>query len=451
MAGLLDLIMPKQAGGGLLNKQMEEEYRRQKIAAGIRNIGRSIQALSMGQMSQGSETGPDMNQMLQIQEYQRQQQGQEAQAGQWAETVGGLDPRSGITWDTGRQGANQPGAGLLGMAQQRGMDPALMQGMLQGLGPEAGGKALYDMSQPEAQIEQYEPVTDAEGNIVGQRSSTSGKVVDDPRAPDRRSAMEEKINEIVSTFGVPRQTAAGIATGAYRVVVDPLTNQPFLVDLATGTQRPLNVGASTAPPSGQSPQAAARAVPGQAEQGAAEKGTPSAGTLWELTNKSAGVIPSIREFGLETLGQISDSFVADDTIQARQAFRSAQNEFIRAMSINPRFPVGEINRLRQETRMEPRAFDSPGALRARMTAVTRYLENRLLNENDASQNAGLPIETRRAAAQAANDIQNFVRALGVPQEEGTDNRTGPAIGTVDGDYRFKGGDPGDPASWQKIR
>lgn len=168
MPGLLDRIFGAPSGG-LLDPKMAEMYRRQKIAQSIRDVGGAVQALATGQPPPAPGQGPDIGQMIQLQEYQRQRQAQDARQGKYAEIVGGLDPRSGITWNTGRTSgdvAQTPGyagkggsalpptspgpGGLLDkMAQQRGMDPSLLRGMLQGMDPQAGAKAMFEMSRPE--------------------------------------------------------------------------------------------------------------------------------------------------------------------------------------------------------------------------------------------------------------------------------------------------------------
>lgn len=258
-----------------------------------------------------------------------------------------------------------------------------------------------------------------------------GDVADATRAPDKPTAMEAKIAEIIDSLGADRATAAGIATGAIRVVTDPMTNQPFAVNLADGTTKALNAQAAAVSPAPQTP-------------GDQPK------SLWELSEKSTGIVSGAQELFSDVAGQVSDEFVIEDVVMARQQFRSSQNQFIRAMSINPRFPVGEINRLKEETKIEPSIWKSQGSLRARMKAVDIYLRGLLRDETEAGNNASLPLKTRQASAQSAKDIGNFLNSLGVPQD-GESALQGPSIGTIEGGYRFKGGDPADPNSWEAVQ
>jgi hypothetical protein len=84
------------------------------------------------------------------------------------------------------------------------------------------------------------------------------------------------------------------------------------------------------------------------------------------------------------------------------------------MSINPRFPVGEINRLKEEINIEPKLLDNPKLMRARMKSVDRSLRVRLDKELRSSADPNLPAQSRRDALDAVVNISNFLGTLGVP-------------------------------------
>jgi hypothetical protein len=111
-----------------------------------------------------------------------------------------------------------------------------------------------------------------------------------------------------------------------------------------------------------------------------------------------------------------------ETVGNRQMFRLAQNDLIRSLSINPRFPVGEIERIQRETDLEPNIWDSEKALKNRMRQLDSFLRQRLKNEMRAANNRDLPVETQQAAGQAAKDIRNFLEILGVPQKGGAQSQ-----------------------------
>lgn len=140
-------------------------------------------------------------------------------------------------------------------------------------------------------------------------------------------------------------------------------------------------------------------------------------TLFELADRGniAGIVPSVEELFTETFGQIPFLPAAEQTVQDRQTVLVEQNALIRAISINPRFPVGEINRIREEIKIAPSMFDSRRALMSRMVGIDKSLRKRLEGEVAASKNPNLPPKTQAAAAQAAKDIGNFLVRLGVPK------------------------------------
>ena len=127
----------------------------QGLMAANRRGQSPIQGLSAGLsagLAQG-RSGGGLIPTLRAQDYltkTRQEQQQKAQYGKMLHTAfgGGVDPSTGIDWNTARIGPGQPTPGLLGVAKQRGMSPALLQGMLAGLGPAAGPKAMLDMTGP---------------------------------------------------------------------------------------------------------------------------------------------------------------------------------------------------------------------------------------------------------------------------------------------------------------
>jgi len=95
-------------------------------------------------------------------------------------------------------------------------------------------------------------------------------------------------------------------------------------------------------------------------------------------------------------------------IRDRQTFAAVQNDLIRALSVNPRFPVAEMQRIEREIAISPGVFTDPVSMRERMVSVNDYLRGRLQNEDRAANDASLPVDTRRAALSAANSIRDFL-------------------------------------------
>ena len=214
--------------------------------------------------------------------------------------------------------------------------------------------------------------------------------------------MTEKQREINSLMAqnYSRQEAEDIAYGRVRVSAHPVSGEPTLVNIRTGfAQRPefAQSGTTAEPPSQQ----------------------PGGGTLWDLANRGGrtGLLPALGDVAESTLGQLPGvDFMPGEVMQDRQTFLTEKNSLIRALSINPRFPVGEIARLEREINITPSAFTSGDQLKNRMVSVSRSLNRRLEVERRAASNADLPKETRQAAATAAKDIEGFLEVMGVPNQ-----------------------------------
>lgn len=146
---------------------------------------------------------------------------------------------------------------------------------------------------------------------------------------------------------------------------------------------------------------------------------PLGRTLFELAGGGdiAGLVSAGQELVGETLGQISDVFVSEELTQARQEVVGTQNELIRALSLNKRFPALEIARIQKEIEIAPKVFDSKKALQSRMRGIDKVMRRRLFNEQRAAANVNLPVNARGEASQAANDISNFIDILGVPRDQ----------------------------------
>ena len=108
--------------------------------------------------------------------------------------------------------------------------------------------------------------------------------------------------------------------------------------------------------------------------------------------------------------------MAEETIEARQTFDVAKNSMIRALSINPRFPVGEIQRLEREINIAPRILDSEPGLKARMRAIDRSLRLTQQQQMRAADDPSLSPEERSSARTNAENIANFLVRMGVPEE-----------------------------------
>jgi hypothetical protein len=221
----------------------------------------------------------------------------------------------------------------------------------------------------------------------------------------------------MTTFGVDRATALGVVDGVLRLDTDPVSGQPRSNNLFTGQSRPLNMMAPTAAAPAAAPTAPPAAPPAAAPATPAAAPAAPRQTLYEMaeTPFTTGAAPAAAAAAQGVLGQVGANVVSPEFTERRQAFGNAQGELIRSLAINPRFPVAEMERIRREINIEPSVTTDPQTLRARMRSIDSSLRTRLANEERAAGDTSLPVETRRNAATAANDIRNFLDVLGVPQ------------------------------------
>jgi hypothetical protein len=253
-----------------------------------------------------------------------------------------------------------------------------------------------------------------------------------PERPVRDPARETKIQDIMDTFGVDRRTAVGIESGVLRPIADPVTGQTRLIDLTNNTFRETTPAAPAAPappapaPLVTGPRANITPPPAAEPAPAAPAPAPAAEappaprrTLFEMAQMplTTGATPALMQAGQNVLGQIGANIVTPEFTERRQAFSNMQNELIRAVINNPRFPVAEQERIRREINIEPGVLLDPQTLLARIKSLDTTLRSSLANREREGEDTSLPVETRRNARAAANDIKNFLATLGVPQDQ----------------------------------
>lgn len=137
-------------------------------------------------------------------------------------------------------------------------------------------------------------------------------------------------------------------------------------------------------------------------------------SLYNLTEKATGLASGVKAGTSRVFGQFGGP-VSEETLEARQTLRTVSSDLIRALSINPRFPVGEIERIKAETNIEAGLFNSPGAMQADMRALDRSLQTRANQARNDAKNTSLPESVRADQAANANAIDNFLVQLGIPK------------------------------------
>ena len=213
------------------------------------------------------------------------------------------------------------------------------------------------------------------------------------------SLREQKIRDETERlrrlgFERPEERATAVVDGVIRIGRDTVTGLPQLEDRGTG--QVIEIGVQRGP-RGEAPV------------------TPQDETLWELAQKATGLIPTTKAGASQVSGAFGGP-ISKETVEARQVFNAAQNNVIRAFSLNPRYPVAEQKRILENISIEPRAFDNTELMRSRMRGIDQFLRNELATIEFNSELPGLDKAQRSAEEQTARSIRSFLNQLGVPEE-----------------------------------
>lgn len=222
------------------------------------------------------------------------------------------------------------------------------------------------------------------------------------------SAQDERIMALTGR-GIDRQTTEDIVYGFVEREYVPELGVFRLTDNITGEVTELTPQQTSAV------QAEADMEPAEPVVQATDD--PGQG-LWDLAEAATGVGPSTRAatenalalFGVDREGRAT---------QAKQAFRTETRNLIRALSINPRFPVAEQQRIMQEIGgFMPGLFRGEQTVKDRMVSLHRSLSEDIdrYTRLGGDPGSGLPDADRSAMLTAAENLSQFLDKLQVPPE-----------------------------------
>ena len=264
------------------------------------------------------------------------------------------------------------------------------------------------------------------------------------------SDRERMIREVMQSEKVSYDDAAAFVNKTVVLRRDPVTDEEKQFNVITGRE---------VVKSGQQPEAAptgAGAAPPGTGTSTGANTPPSATppkTLWDITNNfRTGILPGAGALLQGVTGQVGIDVVPKGFIEDRQAFANASGALIRALAINARLPVSEMERITQELNVSPGFFTDTRSLRERMRSLDNHLNVRLSNEERAAQDRTLPKQERQFALTNANSIRNFLVQLGVPSRNASgapsgQNNIPPAPSGVPGNL-WRAMTPEDRALWQ---
>jgi len=279
---------------------------------------------------------------------------------------------------------------FLETAEPTGKAPSLQQGQVYTLPDGTRVKGVFN---PETGQTLY-------STAQGLQPIPGGATPGEPKM-DRNSQIETLMRE----YNIPRVDAAAIIDGVANIVTDPLSGKASIVNRATGKSREVTFS---------NPELEANII-GQATK-PLEDASNDQKSLWDMANsRTTGIFPALVENLQRITGSaginIQDPVIAEE----RQQLINSQQRFIRALSLNSRYPTTEQERLRQEMGLTPSAMVDPQTLRARMSAMNKTLNREIDILTQAVNDPNSPVEQRKADQQSLNDVINFKRILGVPE------------------------------------
>ena len=213
--------------------------------------------------------------------------------------------------------------------------------------------------------------------------------------PATANSSQQKIDRLVAS-GVDPIRAQGIVDGRFKTSINPMTGERVFIDMATGQGSPVQ-------------------MPRQQEQ---EYETPQSDqTLWDMVDDGTGIGATVRRGLSDTAGQIpgstGDMFRSPDTVRAQQNLDLFKRDLVRALSLNPRFPVGEQKRI--EDLLPVGAFTGPETLKISMQELDAEFARIEAEVAAGASNPSAPVEQRQADAQTLRFVRQARARLGVPQ------------------------------------
>lgn len=266
--------------------------------------------------------------------------------------------------------------------------------------------------------------------------AAGGKSADNTAKEQQIARMEE--------IGVPRNVAIGIADGVYKADRHPVTGELQVVDMSTG--RPIYGG-----PQQRQPSQPSQPVPFTG-------GSQQFGRQFENAPASFGLEGAARGLA-NTAFDVAGMPVPYRDVQQTQAdFRVLQESLVNDLesAYSGRVPSWMLKNLRDLTPSPGSPFEGSETARTKLNAMGRQLQSELtITEQSLSrelspknrQDAEAKISALRSGiSRVGAALQSFGAPPASPQ-----GQAAPQPGTVEDGYRFKGGNPADPNSWERVQ
>jgi hypothetical protein len=157
------------------------------------------------------------------------------------------------------------------------------------------------------------------------------------------------------------------------------------------------------------------AAPAEIQSYADTIGTEGGPSLFEAAEQGTGFWNVTRDVAGRFFNNFYEGALDEEKTQAADTLKNATMPLIRSLSLNPRFPVGEQDRIRESIKIEPKLLRSPGELKVHLVGVDNILEkeqNKLLERMSDPQTQPSQVSQDRVSFR---DVQAF-RDMIFPKE-----------------------------------
>lgn len=138
---------------------------------------------------------------------------------------------------------------------------------------------------------------------------------------------------------------------------------------------------------------------------------PEGESLLEAVEKGTGFVNIIPEVVGRFLSNIEPSALSEEKTNARRSLMAADNALIRAFSLNPRYPVAEQERIRDNYSIAPSYTDSPASGRLAVLKLDSFIERELSTLNERIQDPATPPDQINADNKLISELNAFRKTL----------------------------------------
>jgi hypothetical protein len=245
------------------------------------------------------------------------------------------------------------------------------------------------------------------GTLTAAQRATVGK----------QTATEQKLSSIkAANPSLSDPDAAAIAAGVVRVVQNPLSGETQLLNIATGESRKVGADQGT-----------------DVDFDVAVPEKTLYGRIGQFTGAVEGTKRKLQALG----GQVGVDVATDESLEAAQDFKAAQNQLVRAFKQSDRYSATESKQLKEELGIDLSLFEDPKTAEAKLRSADQTLARNYENEIATYQDTSFPSKDRQDARLRAKAIAEFRALIGVPEKGATPVEGGTAPANIDaGDWKY---------------